>query len=82
MNSELRNLYTIPENILPRNEYLLFLAEECQKAEFRVMQILTQLSQEHRCVLETYIQLRDQFELQAVRQAMRFGKKQGTDKIE
>ncbi len=73
--NDLRDLYTIPAHILSRNEKLIQLVEECGRLENCVKLLLQTLPEEQRDLLEEFITLRDQLEWEAVKQAMRFGKR-------
>ncbi len=74
MNDALKDLYSIPPDILPRNDRLIELVQECGRAEHCVQILLESLPAAQKAVAEEYMQLRDAVELQAVRQAMKFGK--------
>lgn len=77
MDNRLKDLYHIPEKVLPsrpQDIYLEDLALQCTHAEERLRNMMTELSTKHRQIVEEYINLRDELEFQTVKQAMRFSK--------
>lgn len=74
MEERLRDLYRLPEGVLPQDVYLLDLAEQCAHLEVRVREMMENLSGHDRGILETYLELRDELEYQTVKAALRFSK--------
>ena len=74
MDSRLKNLYTIPEQVVEQDIYLLDLSEQCAVLEERVRNLARTLPPEQRSLLEDYLFLRDELEFQSVKVAMQFGK--------
>lgn len=74
MEERLRDLYRLPEGVLPQDVYLLDLAEQCAQLEVRVREMMENLSGHDRGILESYLELRDELEYQTVKAALRFSK--------
>ena len=74
MDSRLKNLYTIPEQVVEQDIYLLDLSEQCAVLEERVRNLARTLPPKQRALLEDYLLLRDELEFQSVKIAMKFGK--------
>lgn len=74
MTDEVRNLFAMPESVLPQDIYLMDLLNQCSAMESRVLMIAGKLSDEERQIIELYIDLRNEVELYSMRQAMRYGK--------
>ena len=74
MTDEVRDLFAMPESVLPQDIYLMDLLNQCSAMESRVLMIAGKLSDEERQIIELYIDLRNEVELYSMRQAMRYGK--------
>ena len=74
MDSRLKNLYTIPEQVVEQDIYLLDLSEQCAVLEERVRALACTLPPEQRALLEDFLNVRDELEFQSVKTAMKFGK--------
>lgn len=74
MEERLKELYRIPEKVLPQDSYLQDLAEQCANLEARVLDMMENLSTHDRQVLESYLDMRDELEYQTVKTALRFSK--------
>ena len=74
MEERIRDLYRLPEGVLPQDVYLLDLAEQCAQLEVRVREMMENLSGHDRGILESYLELRDELEYQTVKAALRFSK--------
>lgn len=77
MNPYLDDLYHLPQSILPQDVYLIDLREQCAHTEERLRKIAEKLPDSYHKVIEAYIDIRDKLELQSVKAALGFGKKQG-----
>ncbi len=75
MKEAMYSLYRIPEEILPRNDYLLELTEQCHRLEQQLRDIAEQIPMEHHMIIEAFLDIRDELELQSVKQAMLFVKR-------
>lgn len=74
MDSRLKDLYTIPERVAEQECYLQDLSEQCAVLEERVRSIAQTLPWKQQAVIEDYLQIRDELEVQSVKVAMKFGK--------
>lgn len=74
MNDSLKELYQIPERVVPQDGYLLDLAEQCARLEEQVREIADKLPREDREIWEDYLDMRDELEYQSVKTALRFSK--------
>jgi len=74
VNEKLKDLYQIPERVLPQDLYLQDLAEQCAHLEERIRALAGKLPAEDRDVLENYLDVRDELEFQSVKTALRFSK--------
>ena len=54
--------------------HLQTLAEECANLEQRVWEICDKLSERDRCILQAYIDLRNDLECESIKAALRIGK--------
>ncbi len=77
MDDRLRDLYTIPESILPQDVYMEDLALQCHHLEEQVQAVLAGLPHRERAILEAYIAARDELAFQSVKQALHFGLQSG-----
>lgn len=74
MEERLQDLYRIGKDISPQDAYLLDLADQCAHLEMRVRDIAENLPIFDRQVLESYLDMRNELEYQAVKTALRFSK--------
>lgn len=74
MDDRLKDLYQIPKQVLEQEIYIEDLAEQCSVYETRIRQIIEKLSTDDKEIVETYLDLRDELEIQTVKIAMRFAK--------
>ena len=74
MENRLKDLYTIPDHVVPQDIYLLDLSEQCAVLEERVRALARTLPTEQRCTIEAFLDIRDELEFQSVKIAMKFGK--------
>ena len=74
MENRLKDLYTIPDHVVPQDIYLLDLSEQCARLEERVRAVAWDLPWDQRQIIEDYIASRDELEYQSVKAAMQFGK--------
>ena len=74
MDSRLENLYNIPAHVVEQDVYLLDLIEQCAVLEERVRDLACTLPTEQRCIIEAFLNIRDELEFQSVKVAMQYGK--------
>ena len=74
MDGRLKDLYTIPEHVLPQELYLVDLSEQCARMEERVRNIASRLPPKEKQIIEAFLDIRDELEFQSVKVAMQFGK--------
>lgn len=73
MNAKLNDLYAFPEDISDVDIYIEDLALHCRQLEDRIQELLENLSPEHRELLLSYLDLRDELEVYTVQKAIRYG---------
>ena len=74
MDNRLKDLYTIPDQVVEQDIYLLDLSEQCAVLEERVRSLARILPTEQRDIIEAFLDIRDELEFQTVKVAMKFGK--------
>ena len=74
MEDRLSALYHLPDIAQLEDVHLVTLREHCGALEERVRFILEGMSDGDRQIVETYIEMRDELELQSVKVALRWGK--------
>lgn len=74
MDNRLKDLYTIPESVVPQDIYLLDLSEQCARLELQVRSIAMTLPPKQRQTIEAFLDIRDELEFQSVKIAMKYGK--------
>ncbi len=75
MDGQMADLYKLPD--IEKYEYLhlLTLSENCAVLEDRVYAIAQTLPDEHRQVIEAYINTRNDLEVESIKIALRWGKR-------
>ena len=74
MDGRRKDLYTIPEHVLPQDIYLQDLSEQCARLEEQVRAIASLLPPKEQQIIEAFLDIRDELEFQSVKVAMQFGK--------
>ncbi len=74
MNEMLEDFYRLPNIAKYENFCLQALSEQCNAYEEKVYALLPRLSQQDREVLETYILLRNDLEVETFKTALQWGK--------
>ena len=74
MNNRLKDLYTIPNQVMEQDIYLLDLSEQCAVLEEQVRTLAQTLPPKQRSTIEAFLDIRDELEFQTVKVAMKFGK--------
>lgn len=77
MTEHLDGLYHLQEPLSEQELYLQDLAEQCAVLEEQVRQMAENMPVQKRHLIEDYIAMRDDLEVQSVRKAIRFGKRLG-----
>lgn len=54
--------------------HLLTLREQCDTLEYQIADILDRISYHDRCIIETYIDLRNDLEFESIKTAFRLGR--------
>ncbi len=76
MNTNLNDLYAFPEDISESDIYIEDMALQCRQLEDRVKGMIESLSPNHKELLLSYLDLRDQLEVYTIRKAIRYGTSQ------
>lgn len=74
MDHSLEDIYRLPKVGEYADMNLLMLSEHCAVLEERVLAIIKTLPDEKRLVIEAYIGIRDDLEVETVKTALRWGK--------
>lgn len=74
MDDRMKDLYRVPDIEKYENIHLETLSEGCAVLEERVLAILQTLPEQKRQVIEEYIHMRDDLEVETVKVALRWGK--------
>lgn len=74
MNSDLTDLYKLPDIEKYEDLHLLTLSETCAVLEDRVHTIAKDLPSDQKMVIEAYISARNDLETESVKAALRWGK--------
>ena len=81
MDERIIDLYHLPDADELAQIHAMELREQCCYAEARAMEIIQDLPEEKRQVIEGYLQLRDDVEFYEVKMALRFRAKERTIKL-
>ena len=74
LNEDVLQLYNAPGIEDYEDVHLLTLREHCAEMEAKIQDILPRLSEHDRHILESYLDIRDSLEIEAVKAALRWGK--------
>ena len=75
MDDRIKALYAIPNIADYEDVCLQELRENCSALETQVAELVQQLPQHDRCVIEAYLDIRDELEFQTIKTALRWGKR-------
>ncbi len=69
------DLYKLPDIAQYEDVHLLTLREHCAALEAQVYDIICRVSEHDRCILEAYIDMRNELEFESVKVALRWSKR-------
>ena len=75
MHDQLEDFYKLPNIREYEDLCLLSLSEQCAAYEEKVYGMMCRLSERDKEILETYISLRNDLEVESIKVALRWGKK-------
>lgn len=75
MARQLADIYKLPDIEKYEDIHLLTLGEHCAVLEDRVCAIAKTLPDEQRQIIEAYISMRDDLEVESIKTALRWGKR-------